>query len=86
MRLTILGALLSLVILPAAAQTADPVSGKWGSDGATMLDLKYDGRGGVTGTAIWRVTLRPWRASSRAKVRDASRCSTRTAGDTKFMA
>jgi hypothetical protein len=54
MRLTILGALLSLVILPAAAQTPDPLSGKWGSDGATFLDLKYDGRGGITGTAIWR--------------------------------
>lgn len=54
MNLTILGALLSLVILPAAAQTPDPISGKWGSDGATMLDLKYDGRGGVTGAAIWR--------------------------------
>jgi hypothetical protein len=54
MRLTILGALLSLVILPAAAQTPDPISGKWGSDGATMLDLKYDGQGRVTGTAIWR--------------------------------
>jgi hypothetical protein len=54
MRLTILGALLSLVILPDAAQTPDPISGKWGSDGATMLDLKYDGQGRVTGTAIWR--------------------------------
>lgn len=54
MRLTILGALLSLVILPAAAQTPDPISGKWGSDGATMLDLKYDGQGRITGTAIWR--------------------------------
>jgi hypothetical protein len=54
MRLTILGALLSLVILPAAAQTPDPISGKWGSDGTTMLDLKYDGQGRVTGTAIWR--------------------------------
>lgn len=54
MRLTILGALLSLVILPAAAQTPDPISGKWGSDGATMLDLKYDGQGRVTGTAFWR--------------------------------
>jgi hypothetical protein len=54
MRLTILGALLSFLILPAAAQTPDPISGKWGSDGATMLDLKYDGQGRVTGTAIWR--------------------------------
>jgi hypothetical protein len=54
MRLTILGAILSLVILPAPAQTPDPISGKWGSDGTTMLDLKYDGQGRVTGTAIWR--------------------------------
>jgi hypothetical protein len=54
MRLTILGALLSLAVLPVAAQTADPISGKWGSDGATFLDLKYDGKTGITGTAIWR--------------------------------
>jgi hypothetical protein len=50
----ILGALLTLWILPAAAQTPDAVSGKWGGDGAMFLDLTYDGKGGVTGTVVWR--------------------------------
>lgn len=32
----------------------DPVSGTWGSDGLPYLELKYDGEGVVSGTAIWR--------------------------------
>jgi hypothetical protein len=36
------------------AQSSDPVSGNWGSDGATFLELKFDGRKAVSGTAIWR--------------------------------
>lgn len=44
----------ALLGLPAAAQTPDPISGRWGSDGATFLDLKHDGKGGVTGTVTWR--------------------------------
>jgi hypothetical protein len=35
--------------------TADALSGSWGSDGETFLDLKFDGRNGVSGTAFWRV-------------------------------
>ena len=54
MRLRILFACLILTILPAAAQTPDPISGKWGSDDATFLDLAHDGKGAVTGTVIWR--------------------------------
>ena len=54
MTLTILGAILGLAILPAAAQAPDPLSGKWGSDGATFLDLKYDGKEVITGTVTWR--------------------------------
>jgi hypothetical protein len=54
MRVRILSAVLSLVVLPAAAQAPDPISGKWGNDGATFLDLKYDGARGITGTVIWR--------------------------------
>ena len=38
----------------AYAQQADVISGKWGDDGVTMLDLKYDGRGGISGMATWR--------------------------------
>lgn len=54
MNVHILGALLVSWIFPAAAQAPDAVSGKWGSDGATFLDLKYDGNGRVTGTVVWR--------------------------------
>jgi hypothetical protein len=43
------------MLLPSViAQPADPVSGNWGSDGATFLELKFDGKRTVTGTAIWR--------------------------------
>jgi hypothetical protein len=34
-----------------AAQT-DRISGKWGSDGQTLLDLKFDDDATVTGTAL----------------------------------
>lgn len=54
MRLRMLCALVTLVVLPAAAQTPDVISGKWGGDGATFLDLQYDGKTGVIGTVIWR--------------------------------
>jgi hypothetical protein len=33
---------------------ADPVTGNWGSDGRTFLELTFDGKKAVTGTAIWR--------------------------------
>jgi hypothetical protein len=44
---------------PSAA--ADPVSGNWGSDGATFLELKFDGKGAVAGHAIWRGNGEPRR-------------------------
>ncbi len=37
-----------------SSSKADPVSGHWGMDGATFLELKFDGTRTVTGTAIWR--------------------------------
>ena len=54
MTLRSLCAFLMLLMVPAAAAQAPDLTGKWGSDGATFLDLKQDGKGGVTGTAIWR--------------------------------
>ena len=54
MTLRILCTLLVLLVLPTAAQTPDQVSGKWGGDGATFLDLQYDGKGRITGTVTWR--------------------------------
>jgi hypothetical protein len=32
----------------------DPISGDWGSDGLTFLELKFDGKSAVSGTVIWR--------------------------------
>jgi hypothetical protein len=43
-----------LLAMAAGAQPADSVSGSWVSDGATFLELKFDGKRTVTGTAIWR--------------------------------
>ena len=43
-----------LLLSAAGAQSADPVSGSWVADGATFLELKFDGTRTVTGTAIWR--------------------------------
>ena len=54
MPLRMLGVLFALAILPASAQAPDPISGKWGSDGNTFLDLTYDGRSAITGTVTWR--------------------------------
>jgi hypothetical protein len=48
-----------LIAVAALAQTGteakDPVTGKWGSDGLTFLDLKFDGRSRVSGTTVWRM-------------------------------
>jgi hypothetical protein len=38
----------------AVAQSPDPVSGRWGSEGATFLDLQFDGKGSVAGTVFVR--------------------------------
>jgi len=34
--------------------TTDPITGNWGSDGLTYLELQHNGEGVVTGTTIWR--------------------------------
>lgn len=48
-----------LGVVPASAQTRaetrDPVTGNWGSDGLTYLELKFDGKSSVSGTTIWRM-------------------------------
>jgi hypothetical protein len=56
MNVRALAVVCSLLLLPTLviSQTADPVSGSWISDGATFLELKFDGKRAVTGTAIWR--------------------------------
>jgi hypothetical protein len=38
----------------AASQPTDPISGNWGADGQTFLELKLDAGNAVSGTVIWR--------------------------------
>jgi uncharacterized damage-inducible protein DinB len=42
---------LVLLVAPLSAQS-DPISGKWGRDGTTVLDLKLDSAGTVTGQVM----------------------------------
>jgi len=42
------------VFAQAGGGASDPVTGTWGAEGMSFLELKYDGNGGVTGTTIWR--------------------------------
>jgi len=42
-----------------ATQVPDAITGHWGQDDATLLELAFDGSTGVTGTAIWRGSSRP---------------------------
>jgi hypothetical protein len=44
----------ALWITAAASAQTDQISGKWGSDGQTLLDLKFDGDAAVTGAAYFR--------------------------------
>jgi hypothetical protein len=50
------GLLLSVVSVLAqgSGDTNDPVTGTWGAEGVSFLELKYDGKTTVTGTTIWR--------------------------------
>jgi hypothetical protein len=43
-----------LLAVQKAGGSSDPVTGQWGSDGLTYLDLKLDAKSAVTGTAVWR--------------------------------
>ncbi|HXM46441.1 MAG TPA: hypothetical protein VN956_01150 [Pyrinomonadaceae bacterium] len=59
MRLKNLGSLgcVLLAVLTISAQAnapqTDPISGNWGADGNTLLELNYDGKGSVSGTTHW---------------------------------
>lgn len=37
-----------------AQDISDPVTGKWGRNGLTYLELKFDGKSKVSGTVVWR--------------------------------
>jgi len=58
MKLRTLSVVCCVVLLPAPAVAqsvaSDPLSGNWGTDGATRLQLKFDGKNAVSGTAISR--------------------------------
>ncbi len=51
--------LVTAIAASAAAQQTgtrpdDPISGQWGTNGLTFLDLKFDGEKTITGTVYWR--------------------------------
>jgi hypothetical protein len=46
--------LTAATIAQASGEPKDPVTGTWGADGLTHLDLKFDGKNRVSGTTIWR--------------------------------
>lgn len=62
---------------------ADPISGKWGSEGATYLELQFDGKSNVSGTAIWRHDGREERSAIRRGTFDRQSGSLKLAGETK---
>lgn len=42
------------VTASAVQETADGITGNWGRNGLTYLELKFDGKSRISGTAIWR--------------------------------
>jgi hypothetical protein len=76
---------LPLVMLSLAtavlAQSSDPVSGRWGSDGATFLDLQFDGKGNVTGTVFIRADGRSVRTPVQKGTYDPNTRTLRLQGD-----
>ena len=72
--------LLTLVVI-ARAQTADAVSGRWGTDGATFLDLALDAKGAVSGTVFWRAGGQAIRTTVRKGTYDPKTRLLRLEGD-----
>jgi hypothetical protein len=83
MTVRILMFLCGVLLLPmwSGAQPADPVSGSWISDGATFLELKFDGNRTVTGTAIWRNGGQVVRTAIRAGTYDVKTRTLRLEGE-----
>jgi len=80
-------ACLVLVTVAAAiaqdAETKDPVTGKWGSDGLTFLDLKFDGKSSVSGTTVWRDGSYEHRAAIRSGSFEATTSLLKLEGEAK---
>jgi hypothetical protein len=67
-----------------AAATADPITGNWGSDGVTFLELKLEANNAVSGTAIWRDgPTRESRAAIKTGTFDPKTGVVRLEGETK---
>jgi hypothetical protein len=65
------------------AETKDPVTGIWGSDGLPNLDLKFDGKSGVSGTTIWRQGSDERRAAIKTGTFDAKSGALKLEGEVK---
>lgn len=69
---------------PAQSPPADPVTGRWGSEGATYLDLQFDGRQAVTGTVYWRGEGEAVRAPVRKGTFDLGSRALRLEGEARW--
>lgn len=61
---------IALCASPAFAQSADPVSGRWGAGGSTFLDLTLEADA-VSGTVFWRAAGEAVRSDVRKGTFDA---------------
>lgn len=66
-----------------APAAGDPLSGDWGSDGVTYLELKFDGKSAVTGTVIWRIGEHQERAPIRTGSFDTATGALKLEGEAK---
>ncbi len=84
--IAVCGVLLSAVSMLAQSRgTADdPVSGNWGFQGKTFLELTFDGKSTVSGTTVWRHgEAQPVRAAIKAGTFDPKTGALKLEGETK---
>lgn len=87
-RLTALAACYLLVYaVSLLAQTRDAaedqISGNWGANGRTLLELKFDGKRAVSGTTIWRKGAQASRAAIKMGAFDPETGALKLEGDAK---
>ncbi len=80
-RLILTFAAVAAAIVSPHAQTPDVVTGRWGSDGATFLDLSFDAKTGVSGTVFWRAQGQAIRTPIRKGVYDPKTRALRLEGE-----
>jgi uncharacterized protein (DUF2147 family) len=67
-----------------AAKADDPISGQWGMNGLTFLDLKFDGEKAVSGTVVWRHDSDEQRSEIKSGSFDPKTNALKLEGETKL--